>query len=340
MSFESPKFENPAEIKETEENKEERWEEIEDEVENTADSQGEKVDKNIKEAVVSFQANELPTSGSCEGHLDKGYSYPWIEVSDPNEPEERFVGEKEIYERVAEKYNISIEKVKEGLHKESWVEAETERSKNEETEEYKEWTEKNKELQEKAEELLKEFHEIQEVTNLSRRDLIVSEPGAGGVFRVQNRGGEYTFKDSEEANLLKESFSKGDLGDYRKEMKLFSQFLKDKYFHPEWSEEERKEQIDKRGNREFAAEWFKDVLDKSDKYSERLLIDSNNNLNKERRADGKMTFFPQYIDGAKNVEDLYTILQQVQKENPDLEFSFEIDPKERKWIEYTVKKKQ
>ena len=223
------------------------------------------------------------------------------------------------------------------MHKESWVEAETERAKNEETEEYKEWTEKNKELQEKAEELIKEFYEVQKHTNLNRDDLTVSEPGPGGVFRVQNRGGEYKFKDSEDEKLLKESFQKGDLVDYRKEMKLFAQFLKDKYFHPEWSQEERQKEISERGDREFVAEWFNDMLEKSDKYSEKLLIDSNNKLDQIKRGDDRVPFLSNIIKG-RTVEDLYEALQQVQKENPDLEFSFEIDPKERKWIEYTVEK--
>lgn len=330
MPFETPKFEKPLEpreIKETEKSKKEQWEQLEKEVEITEDAQGEKVDERIKESVVAFQAMGFPTSGSCEGHLDKRVPTPWVEVSDPNEPEEQFVGEKEIYQKIAEKYNVLIEEVKSGKHHKAWTEALKESSKNEETPEYEEWREKNKELQEKAEELLEEFYKIKEPM-IDEYHLVVSKLGPGGVFRVHSKG---------EGCIENEPFSKGDLVECQKEMKVFTQFLKDKYFHPEWSQKERKKEMFKRDDREHAVEWFKERLEKSDKYSERLLVDSNNRLNQRERADGRAVFLPPAI-GADTVEDLYVILHQIQKENPDLSFSFKVDPKERKWIEYTVKK--
>ena len=53
------------------------------EVEQIADKLGNPVDEAIKETVVAFLASDIPTSGSCEGHLDRGTPYPWVEVYAP-----------------------------------------------------------------------------------------------------------------------------------------------------------------------------------------------------------------------------------------------------------------
>ena len=44
------------------------------------DKLGEPVDDGIRHAVISFIMLGLSTSGSCEGHLDWGLPYPWVDV--------------------------------------------------------------------------------------------------------------------------------------------------------------------------------------------------------------------------------------------------------------------
>lgn len=56
------------------------------EVEQIADELGKPVDEAIKESVVAFLASGFSTTGSCEGHLDHGTPYPWVEVY-ASEPE-------------------------------------------------------------------------------------------------------------------------------------------------------------------------------------------------------------------------------------------------------------
>lgn len=60
--------------------KELKWEEISQRVEKTVDSKGYGMDENIKEVVVALKANDFGTTASCEGHLDWGVPWPWIDV--------------------------------------------------------------------------------------------------------------------------------------------------------------------------------------------------------------------------------------------------------------------
>ena len=104
----------------------------------------------------------LPTSASCEGHLDHGYCAPWIDVSAPGEPE-RFIGEKEIYQKIADKYKMSVEDLKKGKNIDAFNEFDEEASKNGETAEYKKWRENNEILKGKTDVLLQEFYSSRKV---------------------------------------------------------------------------------------------------------------------------------------------------------------------------------
>ncbi len=65
------------------------WIETRQEVSQLTDALGKGVDEGIKEAVVALRVYGFPTTGSCEGHLDWGLPYPWIDISEP-EPANRF----------------------------------------------------------------------------------------------------------------------------------------------------------------------------------------------------------------------------------------------------------
>lgn len=68
--------------------KQKRWDELMDEVEQIADRLGHGVDVGIKETIAPFKTQDFPTSGSCEGHVEgeHGLPYPWVDVEVP-EPE-------------------------------------------------------------------------------------------------------------------------------------------------------------------------------------------------------------------------------------------------------------
>lgn len=240
MPFEQPKFEKPSASSGEKSDKEKTeitekeiiWENKLREVEEIRDSLDERVDDGIKETVAAFNLNGFPTSGSCEGHVDRGIAAPWVEVSAPSQPEERFIGEKHIFQKVADKYGVSLEEVKRGINYDAYVEALKESSNAEETPEYKQWREENKKLMQKAAELLKEFYQERKVSSSVK--LIIDE-GGEGEFRVHNGGKDYNLELKKINEKQKEKLRQRLL-EYQKEMQEFTKFLKEKYFKNENSQ--------------------------------------------------------------------------------------------------------
>ena len=70
--------------------KEIEWENKRKEIEGWGDRLGKGIDEKVKDTVVAFNLLEIPTSSSCEGHLDHGTLAPWIEIETPDRPAERF----------------------------------------------------------------------------------------------------------------------------------------------------------------------------------------------------------------------------------------------------------
>lgn len=58
------------------------WSATEQEIESITDGLGKPIDNNIKQAVIALRVYGFPTTGSCEGHLDWGLPYPWIDVNE------------------------------------------------------------------------------------------------------------------------------------------------------------------------------------------------------------------------------------------------------------------
>ena len=54
--------------------------EVRKEVEAMKDSKGEPVDEKIKDLVIGLRRWGIKTEFSCEGHLDHGLPYPWIDI--------------------------------------------------------------------------------------------------------------------------------------------------------------------------------------------------------------------------------------------------------------------
>lgn len=213
MSFEMP-------------TKEILWENQRKEIENSADALGYKIDDKIKETVVAFNALGLSTSASCEGHLDHGISVPWIEVSAENEPEERFIGEKEIFQKVADKYSISFDDVKKGINHEAWAEALKESSENDETPEYKKWREETEKLKVKTSKFLEEFYQNREIKPNNRLGIY---EGGEGEFRIHNSGEDYKPVPDNLTEKQKKELSQR-LVQYQGEMNNFTNFLRNKFF--------------------------------------------------------------------------------------------------------------
>lgn len=53
---------------------------IQQEIESITDGLSLPIDDLIKPAVIAFRLWDLPTSGSCQGHVNWGLPYPWIDI--------------------------------------------------------------------------------------------------------------------------------------------------------------------------------------------------------------------------------------------------------------------
>lgn len=76
-------------------------------IEMESDVLGYPIEAGIKEIVVALNAVGLNTTGSCEGHTDWGRIAPWVDIDAPNEPKERFVGQKEFEQRIYQRNDVS-----------------------------------------------------------------------------------------------------------------------------------------------------------------------------------------------------------------------------------------
>jgi hypothetical protein len=56
------------------------WQEMKVVVDQITDRLGYPIEENIKDTVIALNLLGFQTFGSCEGHLDHGHSYPWIDI--------------------------------------------------------------------------------------------------------------------------------------------------------------------------------------------------------------------------------------------------------------------
>lgn len=61
----------------------ERWRQCWHEAEVITDALGKRIDPAIRGTVVALRVHGFATQGSCEGHLDHGLPYPWVDIESP-----------------------------------------------------------------------------------------------------------------------------------------------------------------------------------------------------------------------------------------------------------------
>jgi len=159
-------------------------------------------------------------------------SAPWVEISAPDEPEEKFIEQDTAFEKVSKKYKIPVEKAKRMLNLDAYWEAIKECSKNGETDEFQEWRQENQKLMQKAKNFLDEFYKDRKVEPNIKLEI---EEGVEGDFRIYNGGEDYNPIIEEDKKLSEEEkkIISEKLEKYQGEMKKFTKFLKDKYFNSE-----------------------------------------------------------------------------------------------------------
>ena len=209
------------------EDKEAIWDKKLAEINEIADNLGHGIDDAVKEVIIGLQLLGVDTRQSCEGHVDSGISAPWIQISEPEKPEEQFIDELEKFREVAEKYNLSVDRVIHGEPFEAWSEAVLATS-DEETQEYKEWRQKNEPLKKQVEGYLEEFYQDRDVTEDEK--LVISE-NATGEFEIGNGGEDYRPAEEKWKNMDDKGKQalKERLVDYQEEVRSFGEFLREKF---------------------------------------------------------------------------------------------------------------
>ena len=210
-----PHFNDEASVETQEKSEKEiAWEKQMQEVEKIPN-----LEYGVKKIITALNISGIPTSQSCEGHIDHEedktrITTPFIEISAPRQTRKRFIGQKTIIPRIAKKYGIPPEDVRTMiLHSAPWEEFKNAKD----TQGYKKWRRENKKIAEKAEIFLKYFYQ-DSITPEDIR-LTISEQNAG-QFEITNSGG----------NEIPQAEAEQRLAQYQNEMNNFAQFLKEKYF--------------------------------------------------------------------------------------------------------------
>lgn len=197
MNFESPNL------------KEQKWQKIEKDAERIIDSLHKRIDPKIKFAVVSLKANGLGTIASCEGHLNRGLPYPWVDVE--SQLAEQLLGDRLYNELKIKGREHRLSKSEKEL-KDKMIQAQ--KAENEKA--YK-----------RLLELLGKFYSQK---NLTHEVKLGIEKFPWNRSRLQPEG----MPNWHQRQTKKEEWSQEEkiknLELYRKEMDRFAQFLKDKFF--------------------------------------------------------------------------------------------------------------
>jgi len=201
--------------------REKTWSRIALEVEHITDKLGQGVDEQVKETLVALKANEFGTTASCEGHLDRGLPYPWVDV-------ESILAENDA--NLVSRYSDLKNKYR--LERKGKLEMNPQ-----EKEEYGNMTkrqiEENQKTYEKFSLLIDEFYETSKNTDESSK-LIINK-GPWNQSRLQTAEGRGIGKENREKHenylsKLSAEEKAGKLEAYQHEMKRFTKFLKEKFF--------------------------------------------------------------------------------------------------------------
>lgn len=208
--MEKPRESIPDSIKSPEAvKKQEAWNAVAERIEQTTDGLGKKIEDGIKETVIAFNILGLPTTGSCEGHLQRAIGSPWIDI-EPMATSEMETLQKEmgdVYDQIEilEKENLDAVELDEMYEKFHALRKQRERFYLEEMK--------------KAVTLLGEFYKGREV----EYDRILIAITWGYRARIQAQGTDLqaiASPEDKERNLVR----------YQEEMRAFTEFLKNKYF--------------------------------------------------------------------------------------------------------------
>lgn len=200
-----------------EENKQEVWERIAREIDSTVDGLGKPLEEKIKESVIGLKAHGFGTTASCEGHVDSGLPYPWIDVGSRLYEEHQRFGSRY---RELWKEHVAAAQGKGEM---------SETAKGELQEIIEKEIAENREAMHRLAELLDEFHELESEDSSVLE--MVGKPRASVRLRPSGVPVGSLDQLKETLSALTEEEIQHNLEIYQTDMKRFGQFLKNRFFN-------------------------------------------------------------------------------------------------------------
>lgn len=184
-----------------------RWERCSAEVSRLTDKLGTDVDAGIKDTVVALRLYDINTTGSCEGHIDRGSAAPWVSLAAPK-----------LVQPEAQRWE-ALQKIQ-NLEESGAPEHETAAARTQEQEIRRQIHAVNLREAVKLIPLLDEYYVDRRVP--ADRRLVIAF-FANGRARLQSQGAVFQEVVSDDIRIVK-------LGEYQREVRDFAAFLKKKFF--------------------------------------------------------------------------------------------------------------
>lgn len=201
------------------------WEIMSAEVDQWIDGAGFPIDKEIKDTVIVLNLMGIETTASCEGHFDHGVLYPWVELQIyPPEAKKMMQELSEVQEQIDNEEILLKTKFPNVAYNDFYNLPEAHKL-NHLRKKHSSIAESIEQIQIKCLEplnhLLNQFYEIRKTSYDST--LIVSHSSPVFLRSIGADRQQIRPIDEQKSNLKK----------YREEMKAFTAFLKQKFFHAE-----------------------------------------------------------------------------------------------------------
>ncbi len=202
------------------------WEKTKTFIERRVDGNGRPIEQGVKDATIGLLVNSINTTNSCEGHLDRGVSTPWIGIGTQDEPQIKYEEQEIATDSICKKFNVTEEDIyanpRSQASKEYWKMLKTE------TAEYRKWQEANRILALRAEELLLSFYSKNDADPDIKIKIEDHFKDGVDLYCGLNRSERFAKMNDEQKAKAEKILLKR-----REEMKKFGLFLKEIFFKKE-----------------------------------------------------------------------------------------------------------
>ncbi len=189
------------------------------------DRLGKTLDAGILDTVIALRACDIPTTQSCEGHIDHGHPAPWVHVRAPDEPP-MIENEMDALTTIKTTYGIDVEQIKESQSQHIMDEF-LHLVRDGQSDEWKAWMSKNMLLQKQVQDLLETY--ASKVGNDVAKQITIHSSTIGGDFRIVAGLEQYEILNAKQKNQNERDALTKHLVDLQQIMQDFGAFIKQEF---------------------------------------------------------------------------------------------------------------